>query len=132
MIIPRLLLDTHALIWLCEGGRLPAKVREIVSAGNSTVLVSMASLWEIGIKCSSGKLRVDGGVEGLADEFLSYPGTRLLPVEISHINRLARLHFHHRDPFDRMIIAQAFVEYLAVVSTDEAFDLYGVPRIWDI
>ena len=94
------------------------------------MLVSVASAWEMSIKQSLGKLQLSLPVERLVADRLPAVGIGLLPIEMAHIGHLERLPLHHRDPFDRMLAAQALAEGLAIVSADEAFDAYGVARVW--
>jgi PIN domain nuclease of toxin-antitoxin system len=127
----RAILDTHALIWFLEGDqRLSGLARETIARGDNEVLVSMASLWEMSIKHSLGKLELRKPFAELIPEQLETNALGVLGVELSHVMELSILPHHHRDPFDRMIIAQARVETLPVIGDDGAFDSYGVQRIW--
>ena len=118
----RHLLDTHVLLWsLAEPERLRARHREVLSR-DAALLVSHASLWEIEIEASLGKLtRPDGFMRRI--ESL---GAELLPITLDHISAVGRLPHHHGDPFDRMLIAQAVVERLPIVTADRAFAAYDV------
>ena len=117
----RLLLDTHALIWWDEGtGLRPAAVRAIRDADQ--VYVSAVCGWEVAIKASLGRLRTKRAVADAVAE----SGFEELPVRLRHAEAVARLPRHHRDPFDRMLVAQALVEGLALVTRDRAFRPYGV------
>jgi PIN domain nuclease of toxin-antitoxin system len=82
------------------------------------------------IKLSLGKLELPGPVDAFAERHLVGGGFRALPIEVAHLGRVARLPFHHRDPFDRLLVAQALEEELAIVSRDRVFTRYGVRRIW--
>jgi len=127
----RALLDTHAFLWFLEGSdQLSSTARETIEDGGNVVLVSVASLWEIAVKHSLGRLDLGKPFEVLIPEELSANAIGILQVEISHLTRIISLPFHHRDPFDRLIVAQALVENLPVIGVDPAFDLYGVERIW--
>jgi len=122
----RLLLDTHTLIWWAEDNpRLPpasdARIRHADLA-----LVSIASAWEIAIKASLGRLALPMAVEHILDE----SGFVLLPVTLAHTAEVAKLPHHHRDPFDRMLVAQARTERLALVSHDRVFRRYDVQVMW--
>ena len=126
----RYLLDTHAFLWLAiDDGRLPARVRAIYQDLEHDCFVSTASIWEMAIKANLGKLTlgttlaqlVQGGVER---------GLRLLDVRPQHAYVVQTLPFHHRDPFDRMLVAQAMHESLHVLSRDEALDAYPLTRVW--
>lgn len=129
----KLLLDTHAFLWLIAGDTsLSPRARETIENPDSEPLLSVASLWEMAIKVSLGKLFLNFDLP-FADAIggqLRNNGTGLLPLDIAHVGRVAVLPFHHRDPFDRLIIAQALVEELPIVGRDKSFDQYGVNRIW--
>ena len=119
----RLLLDTNALLWLLAGDpRLGAQARREVEAA-AELVVSAASLWEIAIKVSTGKLAALPGLPAV----LAEAGVRRLGVEDKHLRRLESLPWHHRDPFDRLLIAQAQAEALTVLTADPAFGDYAVP-----
>ena len=116
-----LLLDTHVLIWWDEGRRLAAEARRAIAAADS-VYVSAASAWEVAIKTRLGRLRPIRTVEQAVDE----SGFLELPVTFRHAERVGKLPPHHRDPFDRLLIAQADVEELTLVTRDAVFARYGV------
>jgi len=116
-----LLLDTHVLIWWDEGRRLAAEAHRAIEEAD-TVYVSAASAWEIAIKTALGRLRPTRTVE----EAVSESGFLELPVTFHHAERLTALPWHHRDPFDRVLVAQATVEELALVTRDPVFARYGV------
>jgi PIN domain nuclease of toxin-antitoxin system len=127
----RLLLDTHALIWLLEGDpQLSPRVRHEVSRPNSELWVSAATLWELTIKVSLGKLGVAAGLPVLFNQVLPEQRIAVLPLMTSHLLRLEMLPLHHRDPFDRLLAAQAVAESLTLASKDEILDAYGVSRLW--
>jgi PIN domain nuclease of toxin-antitoxin system len=118
----RLLLDTNALLWLLAGDpRLGAQARHEVEAA-AELVVSAASLWEIAIKVSIGKLAALPGLPAV----LAEAGVRRLGIEDEHLRRLESLPWHHRDPFDRLLIAQAQAEALTVLTADPAFGDYAV------
>ena len=125
-----LLLDTHALLWFVAGdARLARRARQAIEAKDAVNHISMASWWEIAIKCSLGKLSIDDPL----DEFMKHrtgEGFRLLPVEPQHLHLLVTLPFHHRDPFDRLIVCQAMVENMAICTGDENFRHYPVKLVW--
>ncbi|MBX9946904.1 MAG: type II toxin-antitoxin system VapC family toxin [Reyranella sp.] len=119
-----LLLDSHVLIWLL--GRpeyLSPPARQALSDPDNQRFVSIASLWEIAIKVSVGKLAFPAQL----DEAIEHSASTLLPVSVAHAGRLLGLPFHHRDPFDRMLVAQAMEEGLTIVTRDRRFTAYGVP-----
>lgn len=120
----RLLLDTHALLWwLADRSTLSSEARSSISEGDNEVVVSAASAWEIAIKRAAGKLRVPSGLE----EALAENGFGSLPITITHAMAAGALPAHHRDPFDRMLVAQANLEGLTLVTRDPRFEPYGIP-----
>jgi len=126
-----LLLDTQALLWfLLDDPRLSPNARESIMDADVPICVSPASIWEIAIKISIGKYSLPTPFAAFWEEELRANEFLLLPITISHTARVTELPFHHRDPFDRLIIAQALEEDISVVSSDNAFDHYGVKRIW--
>ena len=127
----RLLLDTHTFLWwVADAPELSSRARATVADADNECLVSAATCWEMAIKVSIGKLELDGTVERFVPHHMSVNGFQELPVEIRHAARAARLPFHHRDPFDRLLVSQALAEDLAIVSADPIFKRYGVTRIW--
>lgn len=127
----RLLLDTHTFLWwVADAPELSSRARAVVADANNQCFVSVASCWEIAIKCSIGKLDIDGTVERFVPHHMAVNGFHELPVEIRHAARTARLPFHHRDPFDRLLAAQALEEDIAIVSADPIFRKYGLTRVW--
>jgi PIN domain nuclease of toxin-antitoxin system len=127
----RLLLDTHAFLWWVGADRrLSRKARSAVGAGRNECFVSLATAWEIAIKASLGSLRVDASLERFLPDQIAANGFQPLPIDLRHTARVATLPFHHRDPFDRLLLAQALEEELAVVTADPVFAEYGVKRVW--
>jgi len=124
------LLDTHTFIWFINGDRsLPDKsVRQIKNIENQCFL-SIASGWEIAIKMKLGKLQLSSDFDKITDICLQNE-IELLPITFEHILENNKLDFHHRDPFDRLIIAQAIVEKLTILTKDENFKLYKVKCAW--
>lgn len=124
------LLDTHAYLWwLGSPTRLSAGALEAVGDKAATVFVSMVTFWELAVKSSLGKLALSCGVEQLESE-LGLDGMVLLPIKIRHCGTVSNLPFHHRDPFDRLLVAQTMVEGLSLVSRDAQLDSYGISRVW--
>ena len=128
------LLDTHALIWFLEGSPdLSTSAKDIVSHSTNNIFVSLSSLWEISIKVSLGKLEMNLPFEGLMDVILKN-NIELLDITFSHTVKQYQLPFYHRDPFDRILISQAIVENMEIISRDSIFDTYLkvelVKRIW--
>lgn len=123
--------DTHAFIWfVTDSPHLSLQAKELFEAAESERLFSVASLWEMAIKTRLGKLTFAKPFEQFIPEQIAFNYIRLLDISMTHALRVASLPLHHRDPFDRMIIAQSLGENLPVLSNDEAFDAYGVKRIW--
>jgi len=126
-----LLLDTHAFLWFMEGSeRISQRARAEIEAADGVRALSVASAWEMAIKSSLGKLALAKPLGELLPPLLSDAGIELLPIEIADLARVATLPFHHRDPFDRLLAAQALERGFTVVSIDETFDTYGVARLW--
>jgi PIN domain nuclease of toxin-antitoxin system len=127
----RFLLDTHTLLWCFNADpSLTARARRLIENGGNELLVSSASAWEISTKVRLGKLPT--GEELVADlsGYLTQLGCEALAISLEHAVRAGRLPGEHRDPFDRMLIAQAQTENLPIISNDRIFDAYGVRRIW--
>jgi len=123
----RYLLDTNALLWsLDETDRLAPSTREVLLDPTSAVLVSIASIWEISIKQSIGKLRHPPVRPWLVD-LIARSGFELVPIRVEAALRVNSLPHHHRDPFDRMLIAQALEDGYTIITSDQAFSAYGVP-----
>ena len=126
-----LLLDTQSLLWfVLDDSRLSRKALQSIISAHELVFVSPASLWEIAIKISLGKYVLPAPFASFWDEQMRINDFVLLPISVSHTAQVAALSYHHRDPFDRLIIAQSLVEGIPVVSSDGLFDLYGVERTW--
>ena len=127
----RILLDTQAfLVVRSGGGRLPARARRAFLDPENELFLSPASVWEMAIKCSLGKLHLGIALPDLVRSALSTGLIRPLPIDLDHLYAVKDLPFHHRDPFDRLLVAQARCEELAILGGDDAFDAYGVNRIW--
>ena len=125
-----LLLDTHTTIWFITGDKtLPAHLKELIEDGANTCFVSIASHWEMGIKHSLGKLDLKVDLRRIF-ELIDQSGLTILPITTNHILTNTTLEFHHRDPFDRLMIAQAKSEGLTVVSRDGIFKDYNIELIW--
>jgi PIN domain nuclease of toxin-antitoxin system len=124
-----ILVDTQSFIWFSENDpRLPIPIKEIMENSNRLV-ISIASFWEITIKVSLGKLSISGNIATLIDKSLSN-GFEILPIEREHLITLSTLDFTHRDPFDRLIIAQALTENMSIISSDSIFQQYPINLIW--
>lgn len=129
----RLLADTQALVWYCEGNPKlsPVAMYTLADPANE-ILVSPASYWEIAIKVALGKWQLLKPYEDLIDEWWTVHGFRQLHILPAHTSRLLTLATptNHKDPFDRLIVAQALVECLPLVSSDPKLDQYGITRLW--
>ncbi len=126
----RLLLDTHTFLWfIVNNPLLSARAKGLIE-GAEAVYLSMASVWEMGIKISTGKLALTEPLEQLIPQQLLRNNMNLLQIDLAHVVQVSSLPFHHRDPFDRMIIAQSLVEQVPIVSVDGVFDDYGIQRLW--
>ncbi len=126
----RLLLDTHTFLWFVLNDLLlSAAARQQIEDADS-VFLSIASIWELAIKTSTGKITLTPPLEQFIPKQLKLASIDLLPIEVKHLVTVSQMPFHHRDPFDRLIIAQSIRENMAVVSVDKAFDAYGVTRVW--
>ena len=126
-----ILLDTHAFLWFIdENPRLSEPARVLIEAEDSQPFLSMASLWEIAIKISLGKLQLEQSYEAFIPQQLASNGIGILNFSLEHIAAIASLPFHHRDPFDRLIAVQSKIEKMTLVSADSSFDLYEIERVW--
>jgi PIN domain nuclease of toxin-antitoxin system len=121
----KLLLDSHILLWYIDGdSRLGSKKRDLIESENSQIFISSAAFWELSIKESLGKFSFVGGVVGIHEKWIKSGVAIWLPVEWPHLNRLIRLPQIHRDPFDRIMIAQAQEEQLSLVTHERRFQEY--------
>lgn len=128
------LIDTHIFLWFVENSaKLSRKAKSIIEDKNNEIFISIDSLWEISIKTSSGKLQIKGTFDSIKDD-LRDNLIEILPINFAHTVENNKLLFHHRDPFDRIIVSQAIVENLDFISADEIFDDYltgkSIKRIW--
>ncbi len=128
----RLLVDTHALVWFLEDNpALSAKAKSAIEAAEGgPPLISHASVWEIAIKVHLGKLRLPSPFENLFPTTIESLGFDFLPMRMEHFQGLLDLPLHHRDPFDRLLIVQAQIEKLALVTHDSYATAYDVPILW--
>jgi PIN domain nuclease of toxin-antitoxin system len=123
------LLDTQAFLWwIADHPKLSRRARSAIA--DEHCFLSIASCWEMAIKISLGKLDVPQPLARFLQEQLEINGFAVLPVCLEHVAAVADLPFHHRDPFDRLLAAQALDEELPVVSSDRVFRAYGVKRVW--
>jgi PIN domain nuclease of toxin-antitoxin system len=127
----KVLLDTHAFLWAITGDKmLSKKARKTFLDPRNSLFFSAVSMWEICIKISLGKLSLKSGWFKKIQNEISINAIQWLPVEMSHCAELTKLPFHHRDPFDRMLISQARVEDLQVLSRDARLSVYDIQLIW--
>jgi PIN domain nuclease of toxin-antitoxin system len=127
----RFLIDTHTFIWYVQNSdRLTTSATAIINNGRNEILLSTASIWEMAIKQSTGKLNLGLPYANFINEQMRINNIGLLQIEVAHLDVVASLPFHHRDPFDRLLIAQVLVEQIPIVSIDPAFDAYSIQRIW--
>lgn len=126
----KLLLDTHTFLWFIgDNPRLSERAKGLLES-DADLLLSVASLWELAIKVNIGKLTLAQPYEIFVPQQLADNEIEILPISLAHLGIVSSLPFHHRDPFDRLIISQAMIEQLPIVSIDAAFDAYSVERLW--
>ena len=127
----RYILDTHTFLWFIWGDiKLSSTAREIISETNNDIFLSMASLWEMTIKNGTGKLDLSRDISSFFQDRVDANNFLILPIHRFHLVTLSTLPLHHRDPFDRLLIAQSISENIPIISADTAFDAYPVTRIW--
>ena len=127
----KLLLDTHSFLWMSlEESKLSETARETIADLENDLLLSPVSYWEIGIKISIGKYELSEPLDVFVGREVERNDLLILPIEPRHAAEVTRLPFHHRDPFDRMLVAQAIVEKVPIISADAQLDAYGIERIW--
>lgn len=125
------LLDTHTFLWMRHApDRLSERSRAICGDVTSELVMSIASAWEMAIKLSIGKLRLSEALRDILADARTARGIAPLPIKESHVVRVRELPLHHRDPFDRLLVAQALEEGLTLLSADASFDAYGMSRVW--
>lgn len=125
------LLDTHAFLWwIADDARLSPRVIELITDGANRLFLSAASGWEMAIKAKLGKLELPAPVAAFVDEQLRTNGIESLPIQMRHALHVFELPPHHRDPFDRLLIAQAQLERMPILSSDPQLALYPVEVIW--
>jgi PIN domain nuclease of toxin-antitoxin system len=126
-----ILLDTHTFLWFVDDNpRLSQPARDLIETEDSQPFLSVAGLWEIAIKISLGKLTLKQPYETFIPHQLAQNGIGVLNITMEHTAAIATLSFHHRDPFDRLLVVQSKIEDMALISADPAFDAYGIKRMW--
>ena len=127
----RYLLDTSAFLWyVSDYDRLSKAAAKCLTDPASTIHLSLVSIWEIAIKFNMGKLDLPLPFDEFIDVTLHSYSLRRLYIQVPHLRRVARMPLHHRDPFDRLLIAQAQVENIPILTSDAAFDRYPIQRVW--
>ncbi len=127
----RYLLDTHAFLWFVGGIEgFSQEVIDLIIDSRNQKLLSIASIWELSIKISLKKIKIEGSLIDFVKSECEKNGFDLLNITLEHLNKPSHLPFHHKDPFDRLIITQALVESIPIISSDEVFEKYKVKRIW--
>jgi len=125
------LLDTHALLWITTNDpKLSKKAKNIYLDAENEILLSIVSIWELAIKSSIGKITFQKDLDDFVDVHIKGNNIEILKIELPHVLRIEKLPFHHRDPFDRLIIAQAIEDNLKILGADNTFDKYKIKRIW--
>jgi len=128
------LIDTHTFLWFINGSdELTKTAKELIEKDNNDIFISIASLWEISIKTAIGKLQISDNYDTVIDDVVEND-ISILPINFTHTVIQNKLPFHHKDPFDRIIVSQTIVEETNLISCDDIFDLYlqdtEVKRIW--
>lgn len=127
----RYLLDTHSFLWLAsDDARLSVRAKEAFLSPENDFLLSVASIWEVAIKASLGRLKFVLPLPQFVERQVQHMGLEILPISVHHATAVEGLPFHHRDPFDRLLIAQSMYEAIPILGTDEIFDTYGIARVW--
>ena len=127
----KLLLDTHAFLWfIADDPRLSSTAKQLIEDNANEIILSVASLWEVAIKVSLGKLTLKQPYNIFLPQQLKLNAINLLNISLDHTATVATLPFHHRDPFDRLLIAQALNERLPIASADSAFAAYPITVVW--
>ena len=127
----KLLIDTHTFIWFVDGSSaLSPFAKQLLEDKNNDIYLSLVSVWELATKISIGKLAFAQPLPEYVTTQTKRNGIALLPIELPHVLYVATMPLHHRDPFDRLLVAQSEVERLPLVSADAVLDGYGVQRLW--
>lgn len=127
----KVLIDTHTFLWFVNNAStLSATAQSIIADPNNDVYLSVASAWELAIKTSIGKLTLTQPFSIFLPQQLRANNIRLFAIRLNHLQRVATLPFHHKDPFDRLLIAQSLSEMMPIVGADAVMDAYSVTRLW--
>jgi PIN domain nuclease of toxin-antitoxin system len=128
----KILLDTHAILWFFAGSeKISQTAKKLIDDVKNLKLISIASAWEMAIKQSQGKLELSKTASQYITEKLVFKDFSLLPIQLDHLELISSLTFHHRDPFDRILIAQAIIEKVPILTKDKFFENYPVQCIWN-
>jgi PIN domain nuclease of toxin-antitoxin system len=121
------LVDTNVFLWYITGNNsLPENIRNTIESNKTNICLSMASIWELGLKNAKGLLHLEGGFPVFLQNYIYKTGIKIIPITIEHIEVSVALPFHHRDPFDRLIYAQSTVEKIKFLYTDKIFNKYRI------
>ncbi|MDZ7956591.1 MAG: type II toxin-antitoxin system VapC family toxin [Aulosira sp. DedQUE10] len=127
----RFLLDTHTFIWfVIDSPQLSTTAKALIEDEYNEKWLSIISVWEMAIKCSIGKLTFNLPLQTFVEQQIQQNSIDLLSIQMRHLAIVATLPLHHRDPFDRLLIAQAIAEEIPIISADVAFDAYSIRRLW--
>ncbi len=127
----RYLIDTHTLLWIVtDNPELSKTAKKLYLDQSNEIFFSLASIWEMAIKISIGKLSIEKSLQDFTEHHIIANDIKIHPIQLSHVLRIEKLPFHHRDPFDRLIIAQGIEDNIPIISSDQIFDLYQVKRLW--
>lgn len=127
----KVLMDAHSFLWFVNGSsQLSSRARAIIEDPANDKLLSMANIWEMAIKINLGKLSIAQPFEQFIPHQLLINGFEMFEIKFDHIAKFVQLPFHHRDPFDRLLIAQSLADQIPIISIDSVFDLYSVQRLW--
>jgi len=127
----RFLLDTQAFLWFVLNDRALSQVAcDLIADPLNDILLSPASYWEIAIKVSLGKYKIPGSFETWIEHQIQVNELEILPIKVAHAAAIVTLPFHHKDPFDRLLVAQASTEKVPIISVDAVLDKYAVTRYW--
>lgn len=125
------LLDTHSFLWFINDDKaLSATAKVLIEDVNNVIFLSVGSVWEMAIKVSLHKLTIPSPFADFLTEQLRENNIVLYPIQMAHFGLVVTLPFHHRDPFDRLIIAQSLTDQIPIIGQDQIFDAYGVKRYW--
>ena len=125
------LLDTHVFLWfILDNEKISSKALNIISNRNNELFLSAASGWEVAIKAHLGKIQLNNNPEIFIPEHLSANSIKSLPIKMSHMLHTFTLPFHHKDPFDRLIISQAQLEKMSIITADPLFEKYTIKLLW--